>query len=74
VGQREALLFPPDMEVYFQVMGTLRAHTATTAAWIPPAMRQLRGGARIRGLAANWRAYFGEGDGATDAPDEEAGN
>ena len=73
VGQREALLFPPDMEVYFQVMGTLRAHTATAAAWIPPELRQMRGGAKMRRLAANWRAYFGEGD-AADIPDEEAGD
>ena len=63
VGQREALLFPPDMEVYFQVMGTLRAHTATAAAWIPPELRQMRGGAKMRRLAANWGAYFGEGAG-----------
>lgn len=61
-GRREALLFPPDMEVYFQVMGTLRAHTAATAAWIPPALRQMQGGAKMRRLAANWRAYFGESE------------
>ena len=73
MGQREALLFPPDMEVYFQVMGTLRAHTAATAAWIPPALRQAQGGAKMRKLAANWRAYFGESD-LANAPDEEAGD
>ena len=60
VGQREALLFPPDMEVYFQVMGTLREHTANVAAWMPPALRQMQGGAKMRALAANWRDYFGE--------------
>ena len=32
------------MSVYFQVMGTLRTHTAQTAAWIPPAIRQVQGG------------------------------
>ena len=60
--QREALLFLPDMEVYFQVMDTLRAHTAATAAWIPPAVRQIQGGAKMRRLAASWRAYFGESE------------
>lgn len=60
-GQREALLFPPDMEVYFQVMGTLRDHTAHAAAWMPPAMRQIQGGAKMRALATAWRDYFGDG-------------
>lgn len=73
MNQREALLFPPDMEVYIQVMGTLRAHTATAAAWIPPAVRQMQGGAKMRRLAANWRAYFGESDMAS-VPDEEMGD
>jgi diadenosine tetraphosphate (Ap4A) HIT family hydrolase len=59
-GQREALLFPADMSVYFQVMGTLRTHTAQTAAWIPPAIRQVQGGSKMRKLAAAWREYFGE--------------
>lgn len=59
-GTREALLFPPDMSVYFQVMGTLREHTANVAAWMPPALRQMQGGAKMRALAANWRDYFGE--------------
>ena len=59
-GAREALLFPPEMDVYFRVMGTLRAHTANVAAWMPPAMRQIQGGAKMRALATNWREYFGE--------------
>lgn len=59
-GEREALLFPPDLDVYFQVMGTLRAHTAHTAAWIPPAIRQVQGSAKMRRLAATWHAYFGD--------------
>ena len=45
-GVREPLLFPADLEVYFQVMGTLRTHTAHAAAWIPPALRQMRAGRR----------------------------
>lgn len=59
-GQREALLFPADMEVYFHVMGTLRTHTAQTAAWMPPTLRQMQGGAKMRALADAWRAYFGD--------------
>lgn len=62
LGQREGLLFPPDMEIYFQVMGTLRAHTAHTAAWVPPAVRQVQGAAKMRRLAAAWREYFGDAD------------
>jgi diadenosine tetraphosphate (Ap4A) HIT family hydrolase len=62
-GQREPLLFPADLEVYFQVMGTLRTHTAHNAAWIPPALRQLQGGAKMRALAAAWHEYFGDGGG-----------
>jgi len=58
-GGREPLLFPADLEVYFQVMGTLRTHTAHTAAWIPPALRQVQGGAKMRAVATAWRAYFG---------------
>ncbi|HEY7340354.1 MAG TPA: HIT family protein [Ktedonobacterales bacterium] len=58
-GEREPLLFPADLEVYFQVMGTLRTHTAHTADWIPPALRQMEGGAKMRAVAAAWRAYFG---------------
>ncbi|HEX6541060.1 MAG TPA: HIT family protein [Ktedonobacterales bacterium] len=61
-GQREALLFPPDMDLYFQVMGTLRSHTAHAAAWMPPALRQMQGGAKMRALAASWYGYFGDGD------------
>jgi hypothetical protein len=59
-GKREPLLFPADLEVYFQVMGTLRTHTAHTAAWIPPTLRQMQGGAKMRAVAAAWRAYFGD--------------
>lgn len=59
-GEREPLLFPADLEVYFQVMGTLRTHTAHTAAWIPPALRQMEGGAKMRAVAAAWRDYFGD--------------
>ena len=59
-GQREPLLFPADLEVYFQVMGTLRTHTAHTAAWIPPALRQMRGESKMRALAAAWHDYFGD--------------
>lgn len=59
-GEREALLFPADMDVYFQVMGTLRSHTAHTAAWVPPALRQMQGGAKMRALATAWHDYFGE--------------
>ncbi len=58
-GTREPLLFPADLEVYFQVMGTLRAHTAQTASWIPPALRQMQGAEKMRALAAAWREYFG---------------
>ncbi len=66
-GAREPLLFPADLEVYFQVMGTLRTHTAHTAAWIPPAIRQMQGGDKMRAVAAAWRAYFGDGMGAEGA-------
>jgi diadenosine tetraphosphate (Ap4A) HIT family hydrolase len=59
-GAREPLLFPADLEVYFQVMGTLRTHTAHAADWIPPALRQMQGGAKMRAVAAAWREYFGD--------------
>lgn len=61
-GEREALLFPPEMDVYFRVMGTLRDHTAHTAAWVPPALRQMQGGAKMRALAAAWHTYFEDRD------------
>lgn len=72
LGQREGLLFPPDMEVYFQVMGTLRAHTAHAAAWVPPAIRQTQGAAKMRRLAAAWRDYFGD-EGESDESMEGVG-
>ncbi|HEY1387436.1 MAG TPA: HIT family protein [Ktedonobacterales bacterium] len=58
-GARTPLLFPAELGVYFQVMGALRTHTAHTAAWIPPAIRQAQGGAKMRAVAAAWRDYFG---------------
>jgi diadenosine tetraphosphate (Ap4A) HIT family hydrolase len=61
-GEREPLLFPANMEVYFQVMSTLRTYTASTASWIPPALRQMEGRAKMRAVAAAWRAYFGDDD------------
>jgi diadenosine tetraphosphate (Ap4A) HIT family hydrolase len=57
-GEREGLLFPPEMDIYFGVMGTLRDHTVNTAAWVPPVLRQMQGGAKMRALADAWHTYF----------------
>jgi diadenosine tetraphosphate (Ap4A) HIT family hydrolase len=62
-GERAPLLFPAEMGVYFHVMGTLRSHTATTASWIPPALRQLQGRGKMHAVATAWHAYFGESHG-----------
>lgn len=59
-GARDPLLFPADVEVYFHVMGTLRAHTAHNTSWLPPALRQVEGGAKMRVLADAWHQYFGD--------------
>lgn len=54
----DAALYPPDIEVYWRVLGTLRETTSGVASWVPPALRRMRGVAQMRAVERAWRAYF----------------
>jgi diadenosine tetraphosphate (Ap4A) HIT family hydrolase len=58
-GEPVAAIFPPNMEQYFRVLGTLRAATGTLTAWQPQPMRRMTSGGKVHALAESWRAFSG---------------
>lgn len=54
----DAALYPPDMEVYWRVLGTLRESTSGVASWVPPALRQIKGASQMRAVEQAWRTFF----------------
>jgi diadenosine tetraphosphate (Ap4A) HIT family hydrolase len=51
-----AILFPPIMERYSHVLGTLRAAAGRRAEWAPQPIRRAFGQSKMRSLADAWRA------------------
>jgi len=52
-----AMIYPPNLDQYFHVLGALRAATGSLAGWQPQQMRRLTSGGKVRAVAEAWRAF-----------------
>lgn len=51
----EAAVFPPDMGVYYRVLGALRDAADRDGGWAPPDQRRATAAAKLKALADAWR-------------------
>jgi diadenosine tetraphosphate (Ap4A) HIT family hydrolase len=54
----DATLFPPVMDRYWQVLGSLRAAAGRRAEWQPQSLRRAFGRSKMLSLAEAWRAHL----------------
>lgn len=53
----QAAVFPPDMGVYFRVLGALREATGRDGRWAPPAERYAAAKPKLQALASAWQRF-----------------